>query len=85
MDRKQSSLIWVQTVCYSNVFKGPADGTQQTTFSSTYIVSVAVLMFYFAVSVVGAVSNRRVDVTLVSTVRLMAGAVSKIACADVLV
>ena len=29
----RSSLIWVKTVCYRDVLKGPADDTQQTTLS----------------------------------------------------
>ena len=52
------------------------------------IVSVDVLMVYLAVLVVGAVSNRRIDVTIyiiiVGAVGFKAGAVSNIACADVL-
>ena len=28
-----SSLIWVHTVCYIDVLNGPADDTEQTTFS----------------------------------------------------
>ena len=44
-------------------------------------------MVYLAVLVVGAVSNRRVDVNIsiliVGAVGLMAGAVSNIVCADV--
>ena len=34
-----SSLIWVHTVCYIDVLNGPADDTEQTTFSRDIIAA----------------------------------------------